>query len=140
MDRVNGSVMEMCSDQLDNRSGKSLRIENVPDKIENLTEVNSITYTHSCEKKKISRRKLLNEFGEGSSITQNYFSSSDDTEFSKLCDDNSDDDIDDGGETCLICEERGKNEIWYRCTICGFWIHSECSGVVKDYECDICRN
>lgn len=82
----------------------------------------------------------MNEFGEGSSKTQNYFSSSDDMEFSKLCDDNSDDDIDDGGETCLICEERGKDEIWYRCTICGFWVHSECSGVdtAKDYECDIC--
>jgi len=84
----------------------------------------------------------LNEFGEGSSKTQNYFSSSDDMEFSKLCDDNSDDDIDDGGETCFICEERGKDEIWSQSfgTICGFWVHSECSGVdtAKDYECDIC--
>jgi len=39
MDRVNGSVMETGSDQLDNRSGKSLRIENVSDKCEDITEV-----------------------------------------------------------------------------------------------------
>lgn len=61
----------------------------------------------------------MNEFGEGSSKTQNT-SSSDDMEFSKLCDDNSDDDIDDGGETCLICEERGKDEISYRFVVFGF--------------------
>lgn len=38
-----------------------------------------------------------------------------------------DDDVDDGTEICLICEERGKDEVWYRCTNCGFWVHAECS-------------
>jgi len=30
IDRANGSVTETCSDQLDNKSRKSLRVENVP--------------------------------------------------------------------------------------------------------------
>jgi len=43
MDRVHGSVMETCSDQLDNKSGISLRIESVPDKSENQTEVSDLS-------------------------------------------------------------------------------------------------
>ncbi len=39
MDRVNGEVTERWSNHRDNKSGKSSRIENVPDKCENLTEV-----------------------------------------------------------------------------------------------------
>lgn len=44
-------------------------------------------------------------------------------------------------EQCIICEDFGKDgEIWFRCVICGLWVHSECSG--KDspanYECDFC--
>lgn len=39
-----------------------------------------------------------------------------------------DDESDDGddGEVCFICEERGKDELWYKCTNCGLWVHSEC--------------
>jgi len=39
MDRVNGAVTEKWSDHLDNKTEKSRRIENVPDKNECLTEV-----------------------------------------------------------------------------------------------------
>ncbi|PSN53104.1 hypothetical protein C0J52_10568 [Blattella germanica] len=29
---------------------------------------------------------------------------------------------------CIICGEFGRNqELWYRCTICAAWAHSECS-------------
>lgn len=46
--------------------------------------------------------------------------------------------MDDGTETFLICEERGKGEVWYRCTKCGFWIHAECSDADSptNYVCD----
>jgi len=43
IDRVNGSVMGMRCDQLDNKSGKSSSVENVPDKSENLTEVSYLS-------------------------------------------------------------------------------------------------
>lgn len=49
--------------------------------------------------------------------------------------------MDDGTEICLICEERGKDEVWYRCTNCGFWVHAECSDADSptNYVCDICN-
>lgn len=41
---------------------------------------------------------------------------------------------------CLICEEHGKDEVWFRCTNCGLWVHAECSGEdsAEGYICDIC--
>ena len=66
-----------------------------------------------------------------------------DTE-NELCDDNSDDDMPveiSQGDQCLICDEFGKDgELWYRCTVCGLWVHSECSGWddPHNYMCDIC--
>jgi hypothetical protein len=39
MNRTDGSVMERWSNHQDNKSGKSSRVENVPDKSENLTKV-----------------------------------------------------------------------------------------------------
>lgn len=83
---------------------------------------------------------MLNEFGKGTSKNRNCSSSDYNVDILKLCDDNSDDYIDDGGEKCLICEKKGKDVIWYRCTNCGFWLHAECSGAdtAKDYKCDIC--
>lgn len=32
------------------------------------------------------------------------------------------------------------NEEWYRCVMCGYWSHSECSGweSAEDYTCDLC--
>jgi len=58
----------------------------------------------------------------------------------EIVDDNSDDNVNDGEEVCLICEESGKDELWYRRTQCGFWVHSECNGAdtAVDYICDIC--
>lgn len=43
-------------------------------------------------------------------------------------------------ETCSICKEFGKNEIWYRCRSCGRWTHEECSGAnsPESYVCDYC--
>jgi hypothetical protein len=36
--------------------------------------------------------------------------------------------------------EKTSSGLWYRCTSCGFWAHSECSGVEtpKNYKCDLC--
>lgn len=51
-----------------------------------------------------------------------------------------DDDAEDAGNRCLICNEYGKNEMWYRCTSCGMWAHADCTGwdSAKGYICDMC--
>lgn len=60
-----------------------------------------------------------------------------------LCDDDELDYIPgvDIEETCFICGEFGRDgEEWFRCTSCGLWVHSLCSGSdspVK-YVCDNC--
>lgn len=44
-------------------------------------------------------------------------------------------------EVCEVCLEFGRdNELWFRCTICGVWVHAECSGAdsAKDFICDTC--
>jgi hypothetical protein len=65
-----------------------------------------------------------------------------------ICDDNEDDDAFDikskDVELCLVCGEcYGKtDELWYRCTQCGKWAHSECSGLdsAVNYICDFCED
>lgn len=37
------------------------------------------------------------------------------------------------GEVCLVCAEFGKNEIWFRCTICDGGIHKLYSGCNKPH-------
>lgn len=60
-----------------------------------------------------------------------------------ICDDNSDSDNDqeNADETCSICKEFGKNEVWYRCRGCGRWAHEDCSGAdsPEQYLCDYCN-
>jgi len=44
-------------------------------------------------------------------------------------------------DNCLVCGEFGKdNELWYRCRICGFWAHCDCTGADKptSFVCDYC--
>lgn len=60
-----------------------------------------------------------------------------------LCQDDDLDDMEneDNNEICLICDEYGKGgELWYRCTVCGHWVHELCSGwdTAENYKCDIC--
>lgn len=41
-------------------------------------------------------------------------------------------------ELCLICGEFGKDgELWYRCIVCGQWVHALCSDkdVPNGYIC-----
>lgn len=45
-------------------------------------------------------------------------------------------------DVCIICGEFGKNnEIWFRCTLFGNWVHGDCSGATKPrgYVCDYCK-
>ncbi|CAH2104176.1 unnamed protein product [Euphydryas editha] len=70
-------------------------------------------------------------------------SSSESEDEEHLCDDDSDDEMnvdDENYNKCIICEEFGKNELWYRCTICGLWAHAICSGwdSPNGYICDLC--
>lgn len=87
------------------------------------------------KKKKITKRKLLDELN--ATHNSNHSSSDTDTDILQIYDDNSDD----GTEICLICEERGKDKVWYRCTNCGFLVHAECSDAdsLTKYICDICN-
>ncbi|KAF0711707.1 Transposon Ty3-I Gag-Pol polyprotein [Aphis craccivora] len=57
MNRVNGSVMETGSGQLDNTPGKSLRIENVSDKCEDITDVHPIKI--DAEQEKLTQQLLI---------------------------------------------------------------------------------
>ncbi|XP_050309282.1 uncharacterized protein LOC126745467 [Anthonomus grandis grandis] len=72
-------------------------------------------------------------------------SSDDDEQIENVCDDDSDDELSvEGNEynKCNICEEFGRNnEMWYRCTICGFWTHAMCTGwdSPDGYICDFCN-
>lgn len=62
-----------------------------------------------------------------------------------LCNDNEDDDDFDicskDVEQCLVCGEYGFNELWFRCKLCGKWVHSVCSGAdsANNYLCDFCQ-
>lgn len=60
---------------------------------------------------------------------------------SELCQDGSNSEIDEfENEICIICNEFGKTEMWYRCGQCKKWTHKECSGHdnYKTYVCDFC--
>lgn len=71
-----------------------------------------------------------------------------DVPLKELCDDDELDDVelglslaDQNNDVCFYCEEGGRdNELWYRCVLCGFWAHADCSGwdSPEDYECDRC--
>lgn len=72
-------------------------------------------------------------------------SSVDEENHPKLCNDDSNDDMDDidfeNNNKCNICKEFGRNnEMWYRCTACGQWSHAMCSGwdSANGYICDLC--
>lgn len=43
-------------------------------------------------------------------------------------------------EKCIICNEFGKNELWFRCSTCGQWAHASCTGADRPhgYICDFC--
>lgn len=97
------------------------------------------------KKNKITKRRLIDDFDNDSkkiSSKKVWDQSSEDesVDVLEICDDDSDDNINDGSEVCLICEEYGKNEVWYRCTSCGLWVHADCSDAdsPEGYNCDIC--
>jgi hypothetical protein len=54
---------------------------------------------------------------------------------------NDDDDVI-GGALCMICNDFGKSENWYCCSICRNWAHAACTGFTpleakrKAYVCD----
>ena len=56
----------------------------------------------------------------------------------------SDDDDSEQDELCVICNEYGKTETWYACSICRKWVRAECSGLAladskqKAYVCYFC--
>ncbi|XP_030752255.1 PHD finger protein ALFIN-LIKE 4-like [Sitophilus oryzae] len=46
-------------------------------------------------------------------------------------------------EKCVICGDIGKNrEMWFRCTICGYWAHMACTDCdsAEGFVCDSCRS
>lgn len=86
------------------------------------------------ESLKKAKRKVLQEDND-SSLT-------DDVDTDDLCIDDDDDyDDEDPENQCLVCGEFGQdNEVWYRCTSCGLWAHSACTGwnSANGYVCDMC--
>lgn len=71
------------------------------------------------------------------------FSSSDESDEEILCNDDSSDDMEEDfmdDEICIICNEFGKTEMWYQCSVCKKWAHKDCTGHAgsKPYICDFC--
>lgn len=82
----------------------------------------------SPEKVKTNRKRPASS--ESSELSEN--------ENSDVCDDDELDDVnpyhvpqhndpENANETCGLCGEQGKNELWYRCVSCGLWYHAECT-------------
>ncbi|KAL4126167.1 hypothetical protein QTP88_010393 [Uroleucon formosanum] len=69
-------------------------------------------------------------------------SSSGDETIKDLCDDKSEGEVDEfENELCILCNEFGKTEMWFRCGVCKKWAHKECTGHddYKTYICDFCK-
>ncbi|KAF2885951.1 hypothetical protein ILUMI_20222 [Ignelater luminosus] len=90
--------------------------------------------------KRLAQQKSVNKAKRRVLQDQNSSTESD-ISLTKICDDNEDDDADDAGNICMICSEFGRNnEMWYRCTSCGLWVHEDCTGwdSPEGYVCDNC--
>jgi hypothetical protein len=106
---------------------------------------------HFSKSKKLTKGKSIKKRQDEKKTTQRvvrkkYSSTSSDesdVDESQICNDDELDDLEDGNgeEKCFICDEYGKNEVWYRCVACGIWAHKFCTG--KDspdnYICDYCE-
>lgn len=85
--------------------------------------------TKVVEKKKCS--KTYFDYSSDSSVSIHYMDE----------DDNSDEEVD---EVCIICDDFGKNELWFNCAKCHKWAHAACTGLSnseakkKSWICDFC--
>ena len=94
----------------------------------------------SKKEKKLKQTKNLPLKNKISYKRKVFESSSSDSDIDIQCDDNDDDEVDE--DRCLVCNDFGKqNEMWFRCTLCSRWAHSECSGwdTPAGYICDDCQ-
>lgn len=72
------------------------------------------------------------------------FESSSDSSVSVIYAEEDNDDESDVEELCLICNEYGKTETWYICSVCRKWAHAKCTGLTRaearenPYICDFC--
>lgn len=81
------------------------------------------------EKKKTKVQKKELEKAKRQILKEQNETSVSDVGIDYLCQDDEDVDAEDAGNRCLVCYEfRRNNEMWYRCTSCGQWAHSECTG------------
>lgn len=59
-----------------------------------------------------------------------------------ICNDDSEGEIEEfENEFCIICNEFGKTEMWFRCGMCKKWAHKEFTGHddYLTYICDFCQ-
>lgn len=101
-------------------------------KLKKLIKANTkIIKKEKSVKKSVVKKKLYSK----DSSTSGYETIKD------LCDDNSEGEIDEfENELCILCNEFGKTEMWFRC-VCKKWAHKECTGHdnYKTYICDFCK-
>jgi hypothetical protein len=125
-----------------NKGGKN-KIQD-PNKTTKATKTNNKKTKNITNKKTDKGKKVNGKKGYRRKVLQETSSESDSDSNVIMCDDNSDDEMDDEGNTqnlCTICKEFGQdNEMWYRCTICSLWTHAMCSGwdSAEGYICDFC--
>lgn len=69
-----------------------------------------------------------------SSVSISYMEEDDDNNY-----------VEDTEDVCLICNDPGKDEVWYACSHCRQWAHAACTGLTateakrKAYVCDFCE-
>ncbi|KAB0803126.1 hypothetical protein PPYR_00096 [Photinus pyralis] len=82
------------------------------------------------------KRKILHTKNDSSSESEA------DVDPKVLCDDDENDDMENDDTKCVICDDYGRDrEMWYRCTVCAYWAHADCSGwdAPDGYICDLCQ-
>ena len=116
------------------------------------------------KKKQIQPKKVKKSTKQAKKVSQPSVSSDDESSDCELnevevCNDDSDDDIEDDttvrpvcrkqssnksdDDKCLVCGEFGHDkEWWYRCTVCASWAHEACTSTISanNYVCDFCED
>jgi len=125
------------------KKGASKILTGTPEKSElQRKENNKLKKIIKANTKIIKKEKTAKKTAVKKKLYLKDSSTSGDEAIQDLCDDNSEGEIDEfENELCILCNEFGKTEMWFRCGVCKKWAHKECTGHddYKTYICDFCK-